>query len=434
MKYYLAIDIGASSGRHIIGFKENNEIKMVEIYRFNDYLLEDNGNLIWDIKKILVEVKIGIRLAIKKYPNIVSMSIDTWGCDYVLMNNDKEIYPCYSYRDSRTKSSINLVHKIIPFDELYKITGTQYQPFNTIYQLYSDKITGRLDNATDFLMIPEYLFYKLTGVKVKEYTNASTTGLTSLSTLSFSNDIINRLGFNPELFKDLKKSGTVACHFTSEVAKELGCNIKMVLSSTHDTASAVKGIDIPKDTPYLSSGTWSLLGVKSDIPYNGELAKNSNYSNEYGDDYFRFQKNIMGMWIVNNLSKSYNYSIDKMIKLSKLSTFPGIYDVNDEMFLSSLDIVSSIDQWFTSHNLDKPTSEMDYIHATFNSLAYSYKQALDELELITLKKYDKMYIIGGGARNTYLNELTEEYCGKKIIALPIEATALGNIKSQMEAE
>ena len=167
MKYYLAIDIGASSGRHIIGYYKNNELVLDEVYRFKNSVLIENNHLIWNIDNIFFEVKQGIKKALEKYKHIESMSIDTWGVDYVLLNGDKVIYPVYSYRDDRTAKIIDKVHNLISFDELYKITGSQFQKFNTIYQLYTDLINGRLTNVTDFLMIPEYLSYCLTGVKKK---------------------------------------------------------------------------------------------------------------------------------------------------------------------------------------------------------------------------------------------------------------------------
>ena len=197
MKYYLAIDIGASSGRHIIGYINGNEIETVEIYRFSNGVIEKDGHLIWNIEHLFQEVKNGIKKALELFPSIESMSIDTWGVDYVLLNGEKEILPVYAYRDSRTKRVINEVHNLISFERLYEITGSQFQEFNTIYQLYEDKLTGRLNKATDFLFIPEYLMYKLTGVKKHEYTNASTSGMMDAINNVYSSEIIN--SFTPVL-------------------------------------------------------------------------------------------------------------------------------------------------------------------------------------------------------------------------------------------
>ena len=194
MKVYLAVDIGASSGRHIVGWRENGELKTREVYRFPNGVTEQDGHLTWDIGALENHVKAGIDEALKLYPKIESLSIDTWAVDYVLMNKDQPILPCYAYRDGRTEAAIPQVHEKMPFAELYRRTGIQFQPFNTIYQLYADKLTGRLDSACGFLMIPEYLMYRLCGVKSHEYTNATTGGMVSAETGEYDEEIIRALG------------------------------------------------------------------------------------------------------------------------------------------------------------------------------------------------------------------------------------------------
>ena len=292
--YYLAIDIGASSGRHIIGWEENGEIKTEEVYRFPNGVQEVDGHLIWDMKRLLSEVKTGIAAAKAKYPKIESLSIDTWAVDHVLLQGDKPVQPCYAYRDSRTEAVIPQVHEIVPFEELYAHTGIQFQPFNTIYQLYADKVSGRLEGVTDFLMIPAYLMYRLTGAKVHEYTIATTTGLVSARTGEFDRELIEKLGLPLALFGQLSQPGTVIGEYEG---------IKVILCATHDTASAVEGIPMEGNQPYISSGTWSLLGVKTEQPITDTASREANYSNESGVGYNRYQKNIMGMWIVNELKK-----------------------------------------------------------------------------------------------------------------------------------
>ena len=432
MKYYLAIDIGASSGRHIIGYKENGVLKLDEVYRFKNGVKEVDNHLQWDIASLFNEVKNGIKIALKKYKTIESMSIDTWGVDYVLMNNEKEILPCYAYRDKRTKKVIDEVHSLISFEELYKITGSQFQEFNTIYQLYDDKKNNRLSKATDFLFIPEYLMYKLTGVKKHEYTNASTTGMMDKDTNNYSTKIIEKLGFDKNLFKELYKQGEIVGSFKKEIQEEVKGNILVKLCSTHDTASAVEGIQMQENAPYISSGTWSLLGIKEDHVITSKEAMEANYSNEYGPTYIRFQKNIMGLWIIQGLAKQMNLDFVTMVNMAKESSYNELFDVNDSCFLSSLDMKNEITNWFVNKKINPPIENKDIINATYRSLAYSYRIALDELENITGKKYDSLYIVGGGAKNTYLNELTKEFTKKNVIALPIEATAIGNLISQME--
>ena len=433
MKYYLAIDIGASSGRHIVGFKNaSGDIECQEIYRFKNGVTEVDGHLTWDIFYLFKQVKIGIKKTLEKYPNIESLSIDTWGVDYVLLNGNKEILPCYAYRDKRTDKAIEKVHQIIPFERLYEISGSQFQKFNSIYQLYDDKMHGRLDNATDFLMIPEYLIYKLTGKKIKEYTNGATTGLYDCHLLKVSDEIIDKLGFPNFVKKEVHKPGYVVGDLLEEVQKEVNGNIKVVLCSTHDTASAVEGIKMEENSPYISSGTWSLLGIKNETAINTKVAMQSNYSNEFGKNYIRVQKNIMGLWIIQCLAKEMNLDFVEMVKLAKTSSYQQLFDVNDERFLAPNNMQDEIKHYFIDHKMEVPQTEADYINSTYHSLAYSYQKSIAELETITNKKFSKLYIVGGGAKNQYLNELSAKYTNKEVIALPIEATSIGNLLNQME--
>lgn len=422
MRYFLAIDIGASSGRHIIGYTEDGGLHTEEVYRFPNSVRHENGHLIWDIDALTENVKAGIDAALGRCPMIESLAIDTWGVDYVLLRGDEEVLPCYAYRDSRTESAAEKVHSLIPFSELYRRTGCQFQPFNTIYQLYDDKLSGRLEGVTDMLMMPEYLLWKLCGSKAREFTNATTTGLIDSLTGEFDMDIIKALELPTDLFPALTKPGTVVGEYKG---------IKCVLCATHDTASAVEGIPMEGDEPYISSGTWSLLGVKTPSPITSAESEKANYSNEGGVDYNRFQKNIMGMWLINELRRELcpDMPFDDIINLAENSSCDVFVDANAHDFLAPLSMKTAFD----TATENKLQSVGDYFRCAFRSLALSYKTALEELENITGKDYTKLYIVGGGANNAFLNRLTEEMSGKQVIALPIEATALGNLKIQMEA-
>lgn len=241
-KNYLAIDIGASSGRHIVGWMENGVLRTEEVYRFPNSVRRVDGHLEWDIDSLFVHVKQGIREAFAKHPEIESLSIDTWAVDYVLLKDGQPLSPVYAYRDSRTQAVLNEVHSILPFENLYARTGIQFQPFNSIYQLYADKKTGRLAQAEDFLMIPEYLLWKLCGVKVREYTNATSTGLVSAQTKEYDPEILQALGLPEAMFPKLTAPGTVLGPLKADIAAEVGGQTKVVLCATHDTASAVEGI------------------------------------------------------------------------------------------------------------------------------------------------------------------------------------------------
>lgn len=421
MKRYLAIDIGASSGRHIVGWLENGELKTEEVYRFHNGVSEEDGHLVWDIVSLESEVRKGIDIALEKYA-IESLSIDTWGVDYVLLKGDKEVFPVYAYRDERTKEVIDEVHSLMPFEELYVHTGCQFQPFNSIYQLYADKKAGRLEGVTDFLMIPEYLLYKLTGVKKKEFTNATTMGMIDHETLEFDHAIIERLGLPEHLFKKLSQPGDLVGEYKG---------IKVVLCATHDTGSAVEGIPMEGNELYISSGTWSLLGVKTEKPITDIGSMKANYSNEGGVGYNRYQKNIMGMWIVNELQRQIcNEDIREIVKKAQESTYDEVLDANDESLFSP----SSMKDAFDALLNEKPQSPYDYFRCAYKSLALSYKQAIEELEGNTGKTYQKLYIVGGGAKNQFLNDLTAKATGKEVVALPIEATAIGNLMVQIKAD
>ncbi len=424
MNYYLAIDIGASSGRHIIGWR-NHDGKIVtkEIYRFQNGMVHENGSLIWNIDALLSHVKSGIDIAIENYPDkIASLSIDTWGVDYVLLDGEREILPCHAYRDSRTEKSIPEVHKIIPFEELYRKTGIQFQTFNTIYQLYADKLDGRLEHVTDFLLMPEYLLYKLCGVKSHEYTNATTGGMVNAFTCEYDLEIVRTLGLPEKLFCKLDKPAKIIGEYNG---------IKCTLCPTHDTASAVEGIPMNGNEIYISSGTWSLLGVKSPEPITTQESYESNFTNEGGVNYILYLKNITGMWLVNRLRSELcpGKDFSEIVTDAKNSRFDFTVDANDEDFLSP----KSMKEAFDSKLPEPAKTAADYFRCAYRSLAETYAHAVWNIERNTGRKYSEIYIVGGGAKNDFLNDLTEQATGKKIIALPIEATALGNLKTQMNA-
>ena len=307
-RIFLAIDIGASSGRHIVGIEADGALQTDEVYRFPNGMQRENGHLIWDIEGIFQHVKAGIKAAFAKYPHIDSLSIDTWAVDYVLLKGGAALLPCHAYRDERTQAVIDEVHQHMPFAELYRRTGIQFQPFNSIYQLYEDAKTGRLQQADDFLMVPEYLLYRLCGVKAREYTNATSTGLVSAATKEYDPEILRALSLPARLFPRLTQPGTLLGQLTPDVAREVGGQTSVVLCATHDTASAVEGIPMAENAPFLSSGTWSLLGAKIPAPITTPESMACNFTNEGGVGYIRYLKNIMGLWIVQCIQKQLGIS------------------------------------------------------------------------------------------------------------------------------
>ncbi len=423
MKRYLAIDIGASSGRHVVGWREDGELVTREVFRFPNGVREEKGHLVWDMEALSGYVREGIDRALAEFGQIESFAIDTWGVDFVLLRGNEPAPPFYAYRDGRTEKIIDEVHALVPFAELYRRTGCQFQLFNTVYQLYADKVSGRLAGVTDLLMVSEYLMWTLTGVKAREYTNATTQGLISAETGKFDLEITDRLGLPRCLFPELSHPGTVIGEYKG---------IKAVLCATHDTGSAVEGIPMEGSEPYISSGTWSLLGVKTEKPITDVESMAANYSNEGGVGYNRYQKNIMGMWLINRLRAELCPETDfgTITKMAEESANTATVDAAAGEFLAPESMVRAFDE-ATGGALRTPG---DYVNCAVRSLALGYKKALEDLEHNTGKQYTKLYIVGGGAKNTYLNALMEEATGKTVVALPIEATAMGNLKIQMEED
>ena len=420
---YLAVDIGASSGRHIVGWREGGELKTQEIYRFPNGVETVDGHLTWNIDALASHVKAGIDKAQDAFGAIESLSVDTWGVDYVLRRGDEPVRPVYAYRDGRTERILDEVHGKMPFSGLYRRTGCQFQPFNSIYQLYDDAKRARLDGVTDVLMMPEYLMYALTGVKAREYTNATTTGMVSAATGEFDPEIVEALGLPRALFPKLRKPGAVIGEYKG---------IKCVLCATHDTASAVEGIPMEGSEPYISSGTWSLLGVRTPKPVTTAESARENWSNEGGVGYNRYQKNIMGMWLVNRLRDELcpDKPFPELVREAEESHFEHTVDADHPDFLAP----ESMKAAFDKHLPHPPKCVGGYFRCAYRSLAQSYREAIEELERNTGRIYGKLYIVGGGAKNAFLNELTAGATGKEVIALPIEATALGNLKIQMEVD
>ncbi|MDD6021078.1 MAG: rhamnulokinase family protein [Acutalibacteraceae bacterium] len=433
-KYYLAIDIGASSGRHILGSVENGILCLEEIYRFDNGIKNENGALVWDTERLLYHVKNGIKRCaeIRKIPT--TLAVDTWGVDYVLLDeSNKEILPAISYRDGRTAEASKEVNKIIFQTELYERTGIQKQNFNTIYQLYCDKKSGKLKNAAHFLMMPEYLSFKLTGEIRNEYTNATTTNLVNAKEKEWDGYILDRLGLPKEIFSPLSLPGTSVGRFTESVRNEVGFDCEVVLCPSHDTASAVAACPVEKDSVYISSGTWSLIGTENAEPILTQEAMRANFTNEGGIEYrFRFLKNIMGMWIFqnirNNLEKSLSY--DEMMQMAFGSDFEERIDPNAPCFVAPDNMIEAVRTY-----LGKPYLPLcDALSSVYHSLAESYKKAIAEIERISGKRINSVHIVGGGSKDKYLNLLTSLYTGKKVYTGLTEATATGNILSQIMAD
>lgn len=429
MTYYLAIDIGASSGRHILSHIENGKLVLEEIYRFDNNLTQSKDGLVWDTDSLFAEVLCGIKKCkeIGKIPK--SIAIDTWGVDYVLLDeNKKEIKPCFCYRDGRTNAVIDEVESLVSPAALYAKTGIQKQNFNTIYQIYADKKNGRLQNAKYFLMMPEYLSFKLTGVCKNEYTNATTTGLVNANAKTWDTQIIHALGLTEDLLKPLFLPSSLVGHLSADIQKEVGFNSTVLFAPSHDTASAVCACPMQDDDLYISSGTWSLIGTEITDPILNDNARKLNFTNEGGIDYrFRFLKNYMGMWLFQNIRRNLDKSMtyDEMMELAKKCGEYKYFDVNDSTLVAPKNMIDAIGKLIGSDDLGL------ILNSAYHSLAKSYSEAVAEIEAVTGKRFNAIHVVGGGCQDKYLNALTRDYTGKSVTAGPIEATATGNIISQI---
>lgn len=431
MKYCLAIDMGASSGRHILGFMEDGKLKLEEIYRFENGIVDIDGTLCWDIDHLFTEIKNGLKECKKlgKIPETVA--IDTWGVDYVLLDKDKkEIMPAVAYRDHRTSGIPEEIDGIIPRNELYERTGIQATNYNSIYQLYCDKKSGKLKNAEYFLMMPEYFSFKLTGEIINEYTLSTTGGLVNTKTFERDEEILEKLGIPQKIFSPLSLPGTVVGTLTDEIKAEIGFDTTVILCASHDTASAVAACSVGDNGIYISSGTWSLIGTENAQPVTCEKAMNSGFTNEGGIEHrYRFLENIMGMWLLQNIRKNLDkkYTYDEMMQMAMESDFTECVNPNAEEFLAPESMIEAIRKY-----LGKPELPIgDVINCVYHSLANAYNEAVKVIEEISNKQVDVINIVGGGCKDTYLNSLTEKITGKKVIAGPVEATAAGNIMVQL---
>ncbi|MBQ8004333.1 MAG: rhamnulokinase, partial [Oscillospiraceae bacterium] len=431
----LAIDIGASGGRHILGKIIDGRLVMREVYRFENGIEEKDGTLTWNIDKLSENIIRGIEACRDAGEIPDTLAIDTWGVDYVLIDSrGKPIYPCVAYRDSRNEAAIPEVEKLVSFDEMYEKTGIQKAGYNTVYQLMCDKMSGKLEKAENILLMPDYFSYVLTGVMKNEYTMASTSSLVNAKTRQWDMELIGKLGYPKRLFKPLCEPGTSVGRFSPEIEARVGFSAEVLFCPAHDTASAVGVCPIDENSVYISSGTWSLVGTEIDNPVTTPAAKAANFANEgAGAGKYCFLKNIMGMWLFQNLRRelgSDKYSYDDMMHMAMGSSYDKAIDPTDNAFLAPKSMIEAIRAYLGEEEL--PTA--DVLRSVYLGLARSYKKTVDEIISVTGKKVSRICIVGGGSRDEYLNRLTREITGCQVSTGPTEGTAAGNILSQIMAK
>ena len=438
---HLAVDIGASSGRHMIGYLEDGKICLKELYRFENRLIHKDDHLCWDIDHLYEEVLNGIKECAKQGYQPKTMGIDTWAVDFVLLDhNGERIGDAVSYRDDRTDAIRDELEQkgILSFEEHYARTGIQFQKFNTVYQLLALKKEHPedLDQAESLLMIPDYLNYRLTGKKAQEYTNASTTALVNAATNDWDRELMNRLGIPERIFETISPAGTVLGEFSEAIQKETGLNMTVILPATHDTGSAYLAVPAKDENAvFLSSGTWSLLGVENKEPITTAESCAQNFTNEGGYEYrFRYLKNIMGLWMIQSIRRELKDENGKLPSFPDLIAaakdahdFPSVVDPDDDRFLAPASMIEEVKQACMDSNQPVPETTGEIMQAVYNSLSQDYRRAVESLQKLTGKTYTALHIVGGGSQDMYLNQMTADAAGLPVYAGPTEGTALGNL-------
>ena len=457
MKNYLAIDIGASSGRHILGRVEDGRITLEEVYRFVNSQVRRDGHDCWDAERLVESVRAGIDAAIDK-TEVESIGIDTWGVDFVLLDADGNmIGDAVAYRDARTAGAdAEIEAKVLSFAELYSRTGIQKAVYNTIYQLWALKKEHpeQLEKAACFMMMPEYLNYRLTGKIVHEYTDSSTTSLIDAAKKDWDFELIGKLGLPKRIFGKLEMPGAVVGEYRG---------VKVVLPALHDTGSAYLAVPARDDhAVYLSSGTWSLLGVENDRPITSAEAERANFTNEGGAwGRYRFLKNIMGLWMIQSIRRELNsvayvkgrdnaasaealkelsdYEKGRKYSFADLSTiargtdgYDVLIDVNERRFMDPDSMIAEVRKAAAERGC-APSTVGELMQCVYKSLADCYAREIRNLSDVTGKTYTSINIVGGGSQDLYLNALTAEATGLEVFAGPVEGTAIGNLVVQMIA-
>ena len=439
--YYLAVDLGASGGRVIGGCLKDGKLVLEEIHRFENGMTEVDGSLCWDYGRIFSEIRKGLKACAGREMKPLSLGIDTWGVDYVLLDADQNVLgKTYAYRDSRNQGMDAQVEKVISPEELYGRTGIQKASFNTIYQLTADRVyrPDKLQAARSLLMVPDYLNYLLTGKLCCEYTDASTTQLLKTGKSEWDLELIRMLGFPENIFLPLVQPGTVVGKLKEDLSEEIGFQVNVVTVASHDTASAIAAIpEQGDDYIYISSGTWSLMGVILDEPICTEESRKANLTNEGGyAGKICYLRNLMGLWMIQNLRKEMapSLSYGEICALAETcEDFPSRIDVNDERYIAPANMAEEIRNDCREQGAPVPGTLGELSSVVYHSLAESYAKVAAELEQLTGRTYSKVMIVGGGSNATFLNRLTEEALGKTVITGLQEATATGNLIVQMLA-
>ncbi|MCL5270786.1 MAG: rhamnulokinase [bacterium] len=446
---YLALDLGAESGRGIVGRFDGKKIKLEEVYRFGHTPLDYNGTLRWDVLVMALHLRNALAAAVAKTSaSLASLGVDTWGVDYVLLDRNDDLlgYP-FHYRDARTDVSMPAVWKEVGKEAIFKVTGLQFQWFNTLYQLFADVLAGagRLEAARTMMFMPDFLGWTLGGEKSCEYTIASTSQMLDARKRTWARSLLRSLGIPDRILMPLTQPGTVTGRLHADVVAATGAPsaMKVVAPGCHDTASAVAAVPASGEGwAYLSSGTWSLLGAELAEPIINDAVMAENFTNEGGlAGTIRFLKNIMGLWLVQELRRAWTDDAGNAPDYATLTReaaearpFGSIVDCNWTPFSRPGQMPEKIVKFCKGTGQQPPATRGEYVRCALESLALAYRQALEALERTQGRRIDRIHIVGGGTKNLLLNQLAADACGREVLAGPEEATALGNILAQMLAD
>lgn len=445
-KVRIAIDLGASSGRVIAGATENGKLVLNEIHRFGNPAIELPSGLYWNILGLFHEITTGLKKAIELHgENIASIAIDTWGCDFGLFDNSGELIgPPHQYRDPRFEGMAGKMHDLMPEDDIFSLTGIKTNFYNSALHLLAlkSKDSVALSQATTLLFIPDILAYWLTGIKAVEKTNASTSQLLDAETGQWSQEVISALGLPLRIFGKIVPPGTVLGELRPELKSTLGrCDIPFVVAPCHDTASAVAGIPLSESEPlWLSSGTWSIMGVEIKQPVRSYDALSYGFCNELGiANTVRFLKNIAGLWLIQESKRQWerdglNHSFGELVTMAaNADPFIAFIDPDDEVFASPGNMPKKIQDYCERTGQKVPSSIGEILRVTTDSLALKYRVVFERIKKLTGRDYARLHAGGGGIQNEALCQATANALGIEVQAGPVEATSCGNIVTQMIA-
>lgn len=441
-KPYLAFDLGAESGRAILVHLRNGTLTTQEVHRFKNESVEYAGSLHWDVPRLWWEM----RHAMAQLENVelAGIGVDAWGVDYALLGERGELLQNpYHYRDSRTAGMMEEVFQRVPKEEIYRSTGIQFMPINTLYQLYAAKLQtpALLQCARKLLTIPDLFHYWLTGKAVSEYTNATTTQFVNPITRTWEEKLLERLDLPGHLLPEIVEPGTVLGCLDPRIANNTAlANTPVIAPAAHDTGSAVAAISAREDTAFVSSGTWSLVGIEVDQPIVSTEAMRLNFTNEGGvEGTTRLLKNVMGLWMLQQCRQSWTaqghcLEHNELLEMAALETpLACLVDPDHESFLRPANMLQAIDAFCARTQQRAPQTPGAYVRTIFESLAFKYRLVLRNLEQLTGKNIQRIRVIGGGSKNRLLNQFTADATGKLVLAGPSEATALGNVSVQILA-